>query len=99
MDGLEALVGELEQQARLADARVADDDVLEEVAVVVLLGFLLFCDVYCERVWRGEARRNRREREKERGSAGAPCFFLLRRFGVERKRESLGWTRGDAASE
>jgi hypothetical protein len=31
--GLEALVGELQQEARLADARVADDDVLEQVAV------------------------------------------------------------------
>jgi hypothetical protein len=33
MDGLEALVRELQEQARLADARVADDDVLEEVSV------------------------------------------------------------------
>jgi len=31
VQGLEALVGELQEQARLADACVADDDVLEEV--------------------------------------------------------------------
>ena len=34
MDGLEALVRELQEQARLADARVADDDVLEEVRLL-----------------------------------------------------------------
>lgn len=33
VDRLEALVRELEEEAGLADARVADDDVLEEVAV------------------------------------------------------------------
>jgi hypothetical protein len=37
MHGLEALVGELQQQAGLADAGVANDDVLEEVAVFVFI--------------------------------------------------------------
>lgn len=31
MDGLEAFVGKLEQQARLAHARIADDDIFEKV--------------------------------------------------------------------
>ena len=44
MHGLEALVGELQQQAGLADAGVANDDVLEEVAVFVFI-FPFFCPV------------------------------------------------------
>jgi hypothetical protein len=33
VDGLEALVGELEQKARLADSGVANDNVFEEILV------------------------------------------------------------------
>jgi hypothetical protein len=74
MHGLEALVGELQQQAGLADAGVANDDVLEEVAVFVFI--FPFFWVFEARViiLEGEGGNAKGERGRR-----TPCFRSLGR--------------------